>query len=292
VITTDERRHLLYELLFQNVEVTSIQITGIEVFGDRRQAPLARYDGPSLAAILQVSGGDPATGIVPPGGLGVAFLDITLPIDRHLPDDLAHEIRTVRESIAADASGPLVSVNSEEPRRVGPPLRGDGLFDAVGCCTGAHTRALFVKWLTRMTLADRRAPGPFTTRWYNDPVLDALGDETGASTPVWSVAPESLIVSPAPRETVQLGASREIWGWAWAEGAISEVHIRTSDEPGWQLANVEPAQAHEWQRFVFTWMPRHRGPVQLASRATTVDGTHQPMAGRRNAVHGVLVMVV
>ena len=26
-----------------------------------------------------------------------------------------------------------------------------------------------VKWLTRLTLADRRADSPFTTRWYNDP---------------------------------------------------------------------------------------------------------------------------
>jgi DMSO/TMAO reductase YedYZ molybdopterin-dependent catalytic subunit len=29
-----------------------------------------------------------------------------------------------------------------------------------------------VKWLTRVTLAEARAGGPFTTRWYNDPVED------------------------------------------------------------------------------------------------------------------------
>jgi DMSO/TMAO reductase YedYZ molybdopterin-dependent catalytic subunit len=55
-----------------------------------------------------------------------------------------------------------------------------------------------VKWLTRMTLAESRASGPFTTRWYNDPVLDDAGRETGDTKPVWSIAPESLIVSPAP----------------------------------------------------------------------------------------------
>ena len=32
-----------------------------------------------------------------------------------------------------------------------------------------------VKWLTRITLADKRAEGPFTVRWYNDPILDDSG---------------------------------------------------------------------------------------------------------------------
>src|SRR5262249_20051289 len=52
-----------------------------------------------------------------------------------------------------------------------------------------------VKWVTRMTLAETRATGPFTTRWYADPILDGAGRETGATAPVWSIAPESVIVS-------------------------------------------------------------------------------------------------
>ena len=78
-----------------------------------------------------------------------------------------------------------------------------------------------VKWLTRMTLAERRAPGPFTTRWYNDPVLNGAGHETRETTPVWSIAPESLIVSPTPHETIELSVEREIWGWAWADGGFA-----------------------------------------------------------------------
>ena len=39
-----------------------------------------------------------------------------------------------------------------------------------------------VKWLNRLTLAETRAKGPFTTRWYNDPVRDELGRPTGATT--------------------------------------------------------------------------------------------------------------
>ena len=40
-----------------------------------------------------------------------------------------------------------------------------------------------VKWLRRMTLSEARAQGPFTTRWYNDPVLDGAGRETGETPP-------------------------------------------------------------------------------------------------------------
>ena len=91
-----------------------------------------------------------------------------------------------------------------------------------------------VKWLTRMTLVESRAPGPFTTRWYNDPVLDGTGGETGETTPVWSIAPESLIVSPMPHETIELSAEREIWGWAWADGGVRNVYVRTDDAATWR----------------------------------------------------------
>src|SRR5580658_6634626 len=51
-----------------------------------------------------------------------------------------------------------------------------------------------VKWLTRLTLARARATGPFTTRWYNDPVPE--GKVPGAAKPVWAIAPQSVIVAP------------------------------------------------------------------------------------------------
>jgi DMSO/TMAO reductase YedYZ molybdopterin-dependent catalytic subunit len=149
-----------------------------------------------------------------------------------------------------------------------------------------------VKWLTRITVADQRAREPFTTRWYSDPVLDGLGEETGATTPVWALAPESVIVSPAPRDMVQLDSELEVWGWAWADGGVSEVWVRTSETPSWQSAHVEPARGHEWQRFSFAWTPRHRGPALLASRAATERGERQPLAGRRNSVYGVPMLVV
>jgi len=149
-----------------------------------------------------------------------------------------------------------------------------------------------VKWLTRITLAERRAQGPFTTRWYNDPVLDDSGQETDKTTPVWSIAPESLIVSPAPDETIELSAEREVWGWAWADGGVRSVHVRTGDGETWQPAEIEPPRGREWRRFSMPWTPKRRGALVLASRAGAMGGLLQPISGQRNAIHEVTVNVI
>jgi hypothetical protein len=49
-----------------------------------------------------------------------------------------------------------------------------------------------VTWLGRMELASERAPGPFTTRFYNDRIAGVL-------TPVWRVAREGRPQRPARR---------------------------------------------------------------------------------------------
>jgi hypothetical protein len=51
-----------------------------------------------------------------------------------------------------------------------------------------------------MERTDRRAPGPFTTRFYND-------DVAGERKPMWHVVPESVIVSPAPEAHVDRSAA-------------------------------------------------------------------------------------
>ena len=108
-----------------------------------------------------------------------------------------------------------------------------------------------VKWLTRITLAEGRALGPFTKRWYNDPVLDASGDETGETTPVWSVAPDSVIVSPSPQETVDRSHEREIWGWAggtgqWAASPFASATTPRGDRPSSRLRGAASGSASPW----------------------------------------------
>ena len=136
-----------------------------------------------------------------------------------------------------------------------------------------------VKWLSRMTLNESRAPGPFTTRWYNDPVLDGFGMEIGATTPVWSTAPESLIVSPSPHDTVDSSTMHEIWGWAWADGGVRSVYVRADDAASWRRAELEAPRGREWQRLSMRWPPGRRGPVVLACMAEAMNGMLQRHRG-------------
>jgi DMSO/TMAO reductase YedYZ molybdopterin-dependent catalytic subunit len=149
-----------------------------------------------------------------------------------------------------------------------------------------------VKWLTRLTFANGRAPGPFTTRWYNDPVRDASGQPTGATVPVGSIAPESVIVSPAPDQTLSVAEAVEIWGWVWADGTVSAVDVSTDGMSSWTPATIEPPAGRAWRRFAATWRPDRGGRHELSSRALAQDGRRQPPSGARNAIHRVPINVV
>jgi DMSO/TMAO reductase YedYZ molybdopterin-dependent catalytic subunit len=144
-----------------------------------------------------------------------------------------------------------------------------------------------VKWLTRLTLADARAASPFTTRWYNDPAPN--GGALKHTVPVWSIAPQSLIVVPAPNEAMPMGSTAEIWGWAWSDGDVAAVEVAVNGE--WRPATLEPAAGRAWQRFALRWAFRERGTVNLASRAISKKGDAQPGSGSRNAVYSFAVTV-
>jgi len=143
-----------------------------------------------------------------------------------------------------------------------------------------------VKWLTRITLADTRVDSPFTTTWYNDPDPAGQGKK-----PVWALAPESVIVSPAPDDTLEHGETTEIWGWAWSDKPVSDVEISIDGGATWLDANVEKRNARSWQKFSMPWQPALPGGHTLCVRAREDNGPWQPMDGARNSIHRVRVNV-
>lgn len=145
-----------------------------------------------------------------------------------------------------------------------------------------------VKWLTRLTLAADRADSPFTTRWYNDPDPAT----PGMTRPVWGLAPESVIVSPAPGAAVKNGETLVVSGWAWADGGVATVDISIDGGATWHKAALAPAAGRQWRAFSFEWTPSIAGACELAVRAVSQAGEIQPMSGRRNAVHRVEIAVV
>jgi sulfane dehydrogenase subunit SoxC len=173
----------------------------------------------------------------------------------------------------------------------GSPLRPENGYP-VRLVVPGHYGTNSVKWLERVTLAETRASGPFTTRWYNDVVRDATGRPTGATRPVGAIAPESVIVSPAPDQAVAVGEAVDVWGWAWADGGVDAVAFGADGASKWMRASIEPSVGRAWQRFAVTWRPEHRGQHDISSCALCADGRSQPVSGARNSIHHVPVKVV
>lgn len=150
-----------------------------------------------------------------------------------------------------------------------------------------------VKWLGRLTLAEGRAEGPFTTTLYNDPSSAAdRAAGLAARRPVWATAPESIIVAPAPDAAVPVGKTTEIWGWAWSFRGIAAAEVSVDGGANFTRAALEERRGWAWQRFSLPWRPAGRGDVRLCVRAIEANGTAQPGDGARNAIHAVRVTVL
>jgi sulfane dehydrogenase subunit SoxC len=141
-----------------------------------------------------------------------------------------------------------------------------------------------VKWLTALTLADRRPEHLFTTRLYRRA-------EPGADVPVpvRDLDVTSLITSPHDGQTMRPGTIT-IRGWAWGAVPVTAVDIGVRDT--WQRAQLEPRSGGDfsWQQFS---ADRHLGPgdYRILARATDCRGRVQPRAGARNQTHSVSLRV-
>lgn len=142
-----------------------------------------------------------------------------------------------------------------------------------------------VKWLSRIELADQRLDALFTTTFYNDA---AAGKP---ARPVWAIPIESIITSPAPGATLETGRESEIRGWAWAESGVASVEVSV-DETLWSPVQLGPRRDRSWQPFSMRWTPCEAGPCRIMVRAISNEGHVQPMAGGRNAIHTVDVLVI
>ncbi|MGD9538579.1 MAG: molybdopterin-dependent oxidoreductase [Alphaproteobacteria bacterium] len=149
-----------------------------------------------------------------------------------------------------------------------------------------------VKWLWRLRLAERRADGPFTTKFYNDALgADDVAAGLAPRRPVWALAPDSIIVAPAPAAMLGLGEPVEVWGWAWSFRDLAAVEVSVDGGRNFARASLEPKRGFAWRRFSLPWRPAERGEATLLARALEAGGAGQPAEGARNAVHTVRVAV-
>lgn len=143
------------------------------------------------------------------------------------------------------------------------------------------------KWLSKLTLQNHRATGPYTTTFYNEP--DPAGPE-GALRPVWEVEPNSMIVRPKPEEEVA-GPKIKVRGWAWHCEPIEMVEVSVDEGLTWQRASVGERVDFSWQRF-WVVVSLGVGSHSVMAKATTKDGISQSLGGRRNHCHKVSFVVV
>src|SRR5690606_25712205 len=173
-VPVDGQRLLRYELHLANFSAQPLAPTRIEVRDADSGAVIARIEGEALSQTLAIPGAD-ASGAdaqaIARGGLGIAYLEITLP--GQVPATLDHRVG-YRVEDGSGASGIVDGARVRVDRRplpvLGPPLRG-GPWVAIHspAWTRGHRRVLY-------TIDGRaRIPGRFAIDWV---MVDAQGRET------------------------------------------------------------------------------------------------------------------
>lgn len=146
-----------------------------------------------------------------------------------------------------------------------------------------------VKWLCKVDVREGRAPGVFTTRFYNQ--RDPEGG--GGWRPVWGVQPNSMVTRPVPEEVVRGGGGERVVveGWAWSEDGVVGVEVCVDEGQSRVQAEVEARTGYSWQRFRAK-LEVEPGEYVILARATGADGRTQPLGEGRNHVHRVPITVV
>jgi sulfane dehydrogenase subunit SoxC len=241
-----------------------------------RRVANVRWGGADLASLLEGLGIDPRARLL--WAYGLDWGDVAgVSCDAYLKDLPLARLAAGDVLLAYELDGaPLPAEHGFPVRLVVPGFYGTNS----------------VKWLWRLRLAEHRAEGPFTTRLYNDDLgADDIAAGLPPRRPVWAIAPESVVVAPAPRSVVAAGEAVEVWGWAWSFRGVAAVEVSVDGGATFARAALAPRRGWAWQRFSLAWRPAAPGEALIAARAFDADGVGQPAAGARNAIHALPVAV-
>ncbi len=231
------------------------------------------WGGVDLAEVLSRVNIDPKARFLWSYGMDHGLYQDTA-IDNYIKDLPVHEIAACGALLVYEVNGEFLPPENGFPLRLVVP---------------GYYATNSVKWLCRLHFAEERSKGYFTTVLYNDPTPPTEAEPNGGTKPVWEIAVESVIVSPAPRTRVTAGIV-DVWGWAWARDGVASVKVSADGGGTWQAADLEPQQGQSWQKFHLAWRcAREEGQAVLMSCATDRYGNCQPATGARNAIYSVPV---
>ena len=144
----------------------------------------------------------------------------------------------------------------------------------------------WVKWLTNIEVRDKEFDGFFMKTAYRHPVRTVAPGavvDPADMTPVYSLRPKSVIVSPVDGQKVALGAVK-VKGAAWAgEYPIGSVEVSADSGRNWRPAKLGPdTSRYGWRFWETDWSAGRTGSYVLMARATDEAGETQPLVEEWN----------
>lgn len=142
----DDMEHIEYDLVITNVFYAPVTITSIDVATPKGKR-LLRLRGDDLKEALQPMMSAGEINEIPASGSAAVLIDVIVPRGE-LPAEVTHLIKyetspTPLESIIGSKQilGPRLTVSNIEPLVISSPLKGDGWFNANGCCVASAHRS-------------------------------------------------------------------------------------------------------------------------------------------------------
>lgn len=149
VLGTDNRRHLVYEVMLTNVTPFPVRVDKVDVLNAASHAVVASYAGPAAIGAIMTTVAAPHDPVdeLPGSGAGMLWLDVSLSRSARIPARLTHKIAATVMTPGGPAEvtmhGAATRVGRQQPVVLTPPLSGRGYADANGCCGQSnHTRAV------------------------------------------------------------------------------------------------------------------------------------------------------
>jgi Peptidase family M23 len=145
VLASDGLEHVVYDLIITNAFSAPVTLTVIEVLASDG-TPLLRLAGDGLKSVTQPVGGMDPTDQVPVAGVVATSIELALPpgvVPDRLSNRIAYELPTSAPALidTREVVTPGLDVGPRSPLVISPPLRGDGWFNANGCCGLSFHRA-------------------------------------------------------------------------------------------------------------------------------------------------------
>ncbi|GIE69647.1 M23 family metallopeptidase [Actinoplanes palleronii] len=154
VPASDNRTHLVYEVMLRNVSARPVQLDRVEVQEPGRAGPIAVYDSRAIERVLLDPKARTFGRALAPGTSGSLLLDVTVAAGARAPARLIHRFE-VSGTAHRTVSGAATKVAQREPLHLSPPLRGGGLA-VYGCCRPPFVHRLAVMELNGGTFAAQR----------------------------------------------------------------------------------------------------------------------------------------